>query len=85
VASEPLTPSSATIARAPATCQLFTIKEVCGLLKIHPATAWRLSAMAEAGHGDFPKPLRLSAKIVRWRASDVSAYIDRLSAGESRP
>lgn len=68
-----------------ATCQLLTVRDVAGLLKIHAGSVWRLSALAETGHSAFPRPLRLGGKTVRWRASDVAAYLDRLATGESRP
>ena len=64
-----------------APCQLLTVRDVAGLLKIHAGTIWRLSALAEAGHGDFPKPLRLGPKTVRWRTSEIAEYLDAL-AGE---
>lgn len=64
-------------------CQLWNVKDVSARLKIHPGTIWRLSALAEIGQGEFPKPLRLGGKTVRWRASDVAAYLDRLA--ENRP
>jgi hypothetical protein len=41
-----------------------------------------LAAMAEAGRGDFPQPLRIGPKTVRWRLSDVEAYLAAL-AGEA--
>jgi predicted DNA-binding transcriptional regulator AlpA len=63
-----------------AACQLLTVRDISALLKIHTGTIWRLSALAEAGHGDFPKPLRLGGKTVRWRLLDVQAYLDRLQA-----
>jgi hypothetical protein len=43
----------------------------------------RLAAVAEAGQGDFPRPLRIGSKTVRWRLSDVEAYLAAL-AGEGR-
>ena len=63
-------------------CQLVTVRELSSLLKEHPGTIWRQTALAEAGHGDFPKPLRLGPKTIRWRLSDVQAYLDRLQGIE---
>ena len=52
------------------------------MLHIHERTCWRLAALAEDGHGNFPKPLRIAPKTVRWRPSDVEAYLAAL-AGEA--
>ena len=74
-------PATITPALANATaCQLLTVRDVSALLKIHPGTIWRMTAMAEAGHGDFPRPVRLGGKTVRWRLHNVQAYLDRLQA-----
>jgi len=64
--------------------RLLTVRQVGDLLGISPRTVWRLSALAEIGRSAFPRPLRLSAKVVRWRARDVQAYLDALSEG-ARP
>ena len=69
----------------PAGCQLLTVRDVAGLLKIHVATIWRNSALAEAGHGNFPKPLRLGEKTVRWRLADVERYLSALAGEGSNP
>ena len=72
-----------TIAPGPTGAQLITVRELAGLLKLHPRTCWSLAALAEAGQSDFPKPLRLAPKSVRWRLRDVLGYLDRL-AGDVR-
>ena len=59
--------------------QLLTIEEVAIILSIDKRTCWRLVRQAEAGICKFPKPLRISARTVRWRASDITAYIDSLA------
>ena len=65
----------------PASCQLLTVKQLATMLEIHARTCWRLSALAEAGLSDFPKPLRIGPKTVRWRLSDVQAYLATLAEG----
>lgn len=68
----------------PSTCRLLTVKELAAVLSMHERTCWRLTRMAEDGHGHFPQPLRIGPQTVRWRLSDVEAYIAVL-AGESGP
>jgi len=58
--------------------KLLSVKQVADLLGVSPRTCWRLAAAAEAGLSSFPRPLRLSAKCVRWRLGDLRAYVDRL-------
>ena len=65
----------------PASMRLLTVKQLGAALRIHHRSCWRLVAMAEAGHSNFPKPLRLGPKTIRWRLSDVEAYLKTL-AGE---
>ena len=62
--------------------QLMDVKQLAAALGIHERTCWRQAALAEAGLSDFPKPLRLGPKTVRWRLSDVQAYLAVL-AGDS--
>jgi predicted DNA-binding transcriptional regulator AlpA len=69
------------LAKAPPSCEALTVKDVASLLKIHTRTVWRLAGMAESGIGNFPKPVRLGPKTVRWRVSDIEHYLDHL-AGE---
>jgi len=61
--------------------RLLTVRELAKLLGIHQRTCWRLAAMAEAGQGEFPKPLRIGPKTVRWRLMDVEAYLAALAVG----
>lgn len=62
-------------------CQLLSVKQLAAALGIHQRTCWRLAALAEAGQGSFPKPLRIGPKTVRWRLSDVQAYLAALAGG----
>ncbi len=66
---------------APA-AQLLTIKAVAEMLGVHRRTVWRMVAEAEAGLSGFPRPLRLRPKTVRFRASDIGAYLDGLALGQ---
>ena len=67
--------------RTTPSCQLLTVRKVARLLSLHPRTIWRLAGLAEAGLDDFPKPIRLATKTVRWRLRDIEGYLARL-AGE---
>jgi len=62
-------------------CQLLAVKQLAAMLGIHERTCWRLAALAEAGQGDFPRPLRIGPKTVRWRLADVDSYLATLAAG----
>jgi len=63
--------------------RLLDVRQLAETLNMHPRSIWRLTAMAEAGQGNFPKPLRIGPKTVRWRLADVRAYLAAL-AGERR-
>jgi predicted DNA-binding transcriptional regulator AlpA len=65
------------------TTRLLTVKELAAALGVHERTCWRLAAMAEAGQGDFPRPLRIGPRIIRWRIAEVEAYLASL-AGAGR-
>ena len=64
--------------------QLLTVRDVADRLKIHTGTVWRFAALADMGQCDFPRPLRLAPKTIRWRLADVLAYLDRLANTRSR-
>ena len=59
--------------------QLLDVRQLATTLRMHPRTVWRLAAMAEAGQGGFPKPLRIGPKTIRWRLADVQAYLAALA------
>jgi predicted DNA-binding transcriptional regulator AlpA len=61
--------------------KLLTVKNLADLLGIHERTCWRLAALAEAGQDDFPRPLRIGPKTIRWRMADVEAYLEALAVG----
>jgi predicted DNA-binding transcriptional regulator AlpA len=63
------------------TTRLLTVKELAAALCVHERTCWRLAAMAEAGQGNFPRPLHIGPKTVRWRVADVDSYLAALAAG----
>ena len=59
---------------------LLTAHEVALALGIGERTVWRLTSRARAGVGSFPKPVRIGAKVVRWRWEDVRKYLDEIAA-----
>jgi len=56
---------------------LLDVRTVARLLDISQREVWRKSGMARTGHSDFPQPLRFGPKTVRWRLSDLEAYVAR--------
>jgi predicted DNA-binding transcriptional regulator AlpA len=52
---------------------LLTPRDVAGRMSIALRTLWR---MVERNR--FPQPIRFTRKLVRWRARDVEAYVNRL-------
>lgn len=69
-------------AQVPATVRLINVRQLAEALGIHERSCWRLAAKAEAGLIEFPKPLRIGPKTVRWRVSDVEAYLVALAGDE---
>lgn len=51
---------------------LLSTCEVADLLGVRRETVSRWH-----NHGDFPKPLRISPTVLRWRRADVDAWLDR--------
>ena len=52
---------------------LLDVRRVADLLGIHQRTVWRLVSTNE-----LPKPVKLGAKTVRWRLSDLERYVQGL-------
>ena len=59
--------------------QLIDVKQLAAVLGMHSRSIWRLVALADAGQGNFPKPLRIGPKTIRWRLADVQAYLASLA------
>lgn len=51
--------------------RLLTVKEVARLLGVGVSTVWYL-----AKRDRIPQPIKLSEQITRWKASDVSSYLN---------
>jgi predicted DNA-binding transcriptional regulator AlpA len=64
--------------------RLLDVRQLGAALGMHPRSIWRLVAMAEGGHGNFPRPLRIGPKTIRWRLSDVQAYLASLAEESGR-
>ena len=58
---------------AKSSCQLLTVRQVAGLLSVHPRSVWRMAAT-----GKIPAPIRLGEKTVRWRAADLEQHLEKL-------
>lgn len=50
---------------------LLTTESVAQLLDCSQRTAWRLAA----AEGGFPRPVRLTRRLVRWKRADVEAWL----------
>lgn len=57
--------------------QLFSLQEVADLLQLHPDT---IRGWIRAGR--FPRPIELTAKVKRWRSSDIEAFIAGKESGK---
>lgn len=53
-----------------------TQAEICALLQICRDTLWNMRRA-----GDFPAPLRIRSSRLRWRYTDVQAWMERRGAG----
>lgn len=70
-----MTPNTATSTQ-PAPDKLLRDRDVAEQLGVNRTTVWDMAAGVE----NFPKPIKLSAKITRWRQSEVQAFIRNLSS-----
>ena len=74
-------PSNSTAAVAPSeflSCTLLRLPQVLKLFPVARTTWWR-----GIKDGRFPRPVRLGPRSVAWRASDITALIERLGHGEA--
>ena len=53
--------------------KLMTARDVMAAVRLSRATIYNLLAA-----GEFPRPVRIGSKSVRWRASDIAAWVDSL-------
>jgi excisionase family DNA binding protein len=53
--------------------ELLTSQQVANKLAVSVRTLWRLVAA-----GKFPQPIRYNRKLVRWKSTEVSRYIEAL-------
>ena len=60
-----------------AVAQLVSAKQLAGLLQLSTRSVWRRLAQAEIGEDDFPRAIRLSPRVVRFRLADVLAFVER--------
>jgi len=61
------------------TDKLLKVREVAQILNTTPRTVWRLVSM-----GSLPQPVRISRRLVRWRADDIQRFIDARAQTETR-
>ena len=56
---------------------LLTAKELSRVLGVGERTIWRMASRSRAGGGceEFPRPIRISSKAVRWRWQDIDEYL----------
>jgi prophage regulatory protein len=61
------------------TDQLLKIRDVIRIANVGKTSIYRL--MAERS---FPRPVRVSPKVVRWKAREVQDWMDRLERAEAQ-
>ena len=54
--------------------KLLTLKEVSVLVSMSRSTIYR-----SMDAGDFPRPLKIGSRMVRWAVDDIDDYLKRLS------
>jgi predicted DNA-binding transcriptional regulator AlpA len=59
--------------------ELISADDIAALLRVSRRTVFRLRQ-----RGDLPPPVEVSRNIVRWRLSDLRAYLDRLAVRKPR-
>lgn len=68
--SAPLAPAADSVPR------LLSVRTVAGITGLCVSQIYKLVA-----RGDFPKPLRVTARTTRWRADDVANWINSRPVG----
>lgn len=56
--------------------QLIEVGVVAAILSVCKSTVWDYCNR----YPDFPKPIKLSAKVTRWKLSDLNDYIEARAA-----
>lgn len=51
--------------------ELLTAADVAGMLSVSVRSVWRL----RDGCPDFPRPIRLSGNLIRWRRVDIERFV----------
>lgn len=54
--------------------RLLKFESVCGLVGLSRTTLWRLEKV-----GAFPRRVKVTSRCVRWRLSEINAWIDGCS------
>lgn len=66
---------SATVCRLPETGFVRQADLVPGIVPFSPATLWR-----RVKAGEFPQPVKLSARVTAWRCEDVHVWMQSRTA-----
>lgn len=58
---------------------MYDVKQVAAVCNLGVSTVWKLAKKAkERGDGSFPLPYYFGARVARWRAEDVKAWVKAL-------